>query len=96
MIRVKQEKTGAELSIAIHPALDRAIKAGPALGIYLIGEERSGRPITRGSLTKLMKRAARLAGLPARCVPHGLRKAILRRSGRARRNGQADCGGVRP
>jgi integrase len=78
-VRVTQEKTGAELSIAIHPALDRAIKAGPALGIYLIGEERTGRPITRSSLTKLMKRAARLAGLPARCVPHGLRKATLRR-----------------
>src|SRR5262249_50221898 len=79
MILVKQEKTAAELSIAIHPALDRAMKAGPTLGIYLIGEERSGRPITRSSLTRLMKRAARLAGLPARCVPHGLRKAILRR-----------------
>jgi integrase len=78
-IRVTQEKTGAELSIAIHPALDRAIKAGPALGIYLIGEGRTGRPITRSSLTKLMKRAGRLAGLPTRCVPHGLRKAILRR-----------------
>jgi integrase len=78
-IRVTQEKTGAELSIAIHAALDRAIKAGPTLGIYLIGEERTGRPITRASLTKLMKRAARLAGLPSRCVPHGLRKAILRR-----------------
>ena len=26
-----------------------------------------------------MKRAARLAGLPAQCVPHGLRKATLRR-----------------
>jgi integrase len=78
-INVTQEKTGAELKIAIHPALGRAIKSGPALGIYLIGEDRTGRPITRASLTRLMKRAARLAGLPVRCVPHGLRKAILRR-----------------
>jgi len=78
-INVTQEKTGAELKIAIHPALDRAIKAGPVLGIYLIGEDRTGRPITRASLTRLMKRAAHLAGLPAKCVPHGLRKAILRR-----------------
>jgi len=78
-INVTQEKTGAKLRIEIHPALERAIKAGPALGVYLIGEDRTGRPITRASLTRLMKRAARLAGLPAQCVPHGLRKATLRR-----------------
>jgi integrase len=26
-----------------------------------------------------MKKAVKLAGLPSRCVPHGLRKAIMRR-----------------
>ena len=36
-----------------------------------------GRPL-RG-LSKLMERAARLAGLPAHCKAHGLRKAALRR-----------------
>ena len=78
-IHVIQEKTGAELYVELHPAVVRAIKAGPAKGLYLIGEERSGRPITRASLTNLMKRAARLAGLPPQCIPHGLRKAALRR-----------------
>jgi len=36
-----------------------------------------GKPL-RG-LTELIQRAAKLAGLPRRCVAHGLRKAALRR-----------------
>lgn len=76
-IRVKQEKTGAELKIKIHPDLARAIKAGPAKGLNLIGDEH-GRPIKRAALSHLMRQAIRAAGLPARCVPHGIRKATLR------------------
>jgi hypothetical protein len=57
-IHVIQGKTGAELYVKLHPALVRAIKAGPAKGLYLIGEERSGRPVARDALTVLMKRAA--------------------------------------
>lgn len=78
MIKVIQGKTGAELSIPMHPALLAAIKAMPAKGMTLIGDA-SGRPIQRATLTRLMKKAAELAGLPPRCVPHGLRKAIMRR-----------------
>ena len=37
-IHVIQAKTGAELYIEMHPALERAIKAGPSKGIYLIGD----------------------------------------------------------
>lgn len=78
LIRVMQEKTGAELSIPLHPALLAAIKAAPAKGVTLIGDA-NGRPIKRAALTLLMKKAVELAGLPTRCVPHGLRKAIMRR-----------------
>lgn len=78
MIRVVQEKTGAELSIPLHPALIAAIKAAPVKGVMLIGDA-NGRPIKRATLTLLMKKAAELAGLPTHCVPHGLRKAIMRR-----------------
>ena len=39
-IHVVQDKTGAELYIALHPALERAIKAGPSNGLYLIGDQR--------------------------------------------------------
>jgi integrase len=38
-----------------------------------------GRKITRGALTRLMRRAAEGAGLPPRCAAHGLRKAAMRR-----------------
>ena len=50
MIRVIQEKTGAELSIPLHPALTAAIKASPARGVTLIGDA-NGRPIQRATLT---------------------------------------------
>jgi integrase len=78
MIRLVQQKTGMPLAIPIHPALERAMRAGPAKGVYLIGDH-NGRPIAAASLTRLIRRAVGAAGLPDRCKPHGLRKAILRR-----------------
>jgi enterobacteria phage integrase len=78
MIRVVQEKTGAELSIPIHSELIAAIKAVAAKGVTLIGDS-YGRPIKRATLTLLMRKAVEAAGLPPHCVPHGLRKAIMRR-----------------
>jgi integrase len=78
MIHVVQGKTKTELYIAVHPALHRALKAGPSNGIYLIGD-RAGRPIKRSTLSVLIRKAAKAAGSPAECVAHGLRKAALRR-----------------
>jgi integrase len=82
VIRVVQEKTAEddddEMHIPIHPELARALKAVPAKGLYLIGD-RNGRPITRRHLTGFMVAAAKKAGLPRTCIPHGLRKAALRR-----------------
>jgi integrase len=80
-IRVSQDKvrkgTTNELMIPIHPALARALKAGPVIGMqYLITDAR-GRPL-RG-VTRLIRRAVQAAGLPRHCVSHGLRKASLRR-----------------
>jgi len=86
VISVVQQKTGAALSIPIHEKLHAAIKAAPAKGMHLIGDQ-NGRPMTRPALTKLMKRAAKGAGLGPECVPHGLRKAVLRRL--AERGGSA-------
>jgi integrase len=77
-IHVIQEKTGKELLIEIHPALARAMKAGPTKGFYLIGDQH-GRPIKRPALTRLIVRAAKAAGLSPECLPHGLRKAMQRR-----------------
>jgi len=78
VIRVVQQKTGQELLITVHPALARAIKAAPAKGVYLVGDLH-GRKVTHGALTRLIRRAVAAAGLPPRCVAHGLRKAAMRR-----------------
>lgn len=77
-IHVVQGKTEADLHIQLHPALARAIKAGPSKGFYLVGDA-NGRPIQRASLSALISNAAASAGLPRICVAHGLRKASLRR-----------------
>jgi integrase len=77
-ISVVQQKTGTALSIPIHPELGMAMKAGPSNGLTLIGDKH-GRPITRATLTLLVRKAAEKAGLPTECVPHGLRKAQMRR-----------------
>lgn len=76
-ITIIQQKTGKELVIPQHPALIRAVQAGPSNGIYLIGDE-AGRPISGNALSKRVKRAAHDAGLPPRCTAHGLRKAMQR------------------
>jgi integrase len=91
VISVVQQKSrkgseNAALSIPIHAKLHAAIKAAPAKGMHLIGDEH-GRPMTRPALTKLIKQAAKAAGLGPECVPHGLRKAVLRRL--AERGGSA-------
>jgi len=77
-LTIKQDKTGTELVIPLHPEVLDAIKAGPSLGVYLIGD-RAGRPITAARLSALVLAAAKAAGLPRECVPHGLRKAGIRR-----------------
>jgi integrase len=80
-IRVSQDKarkgTTNELMIKIHPALERALKAGPVVGMQHIITDARGRPL-RG-LTGLIERAVQAAGLPPHCKAHGLRKAGLRR-----------------
>jgi hypothetical protein len=38
-----------------------------------------GQPLTRPALSHLMRAAIKEAGLPAKCVSHGLRKAAMRR-----------------
>jgi len=78
LIHVVQQKTGADLWVPIHPELQRAMKAYPANGLVLIGDAH-GRPIKRPALSALMRAAIKQAGLPKRCVSHGLRKAAMRR-----------------
>jgi integrase len=77
-IAIVQKKTGTALSIPIHQELLAAMKAGPSNGLSLIGDKH-GRQIARCTLTLLIRKAAAEAGLPPECLPHGLRKAQMRR-----------------
>jgi enterobacteria phage integrase len=77
-IHIKQEKTGTEISIPVHPNLLRSLKETPAKGLMLIGSPH-GSPMTGKGLSALVSRASRAAGLSGKCVPHGLRKAAMRR-----------------
>ena len=83
-LHVIQDKTGAELYLPINklPELVLAMKAYPAKGLSLIGAE-NGKPLTRPGLSDFMARAIDEAGLPAKCVSHGLRKAGMRRMAEA-------------
>lgn len=80
-IRVAQDKTRKgttnELLIPIHQALARALQAGPVVGMQHVITDARGRPLR--NLTELIEAAVKRAGLPSRCVAHGLRKAALRR-----------------
>jgi integrase len=78
LIHVMQQKTGTELWLPIHDELDRAMRAYPANGLALIGDA-AGRPVSADTLSKVVRVAVREAGLPPRCVAHGLRKAAMRR-----------------
>lgn len=77
-IRVVQEKTGTELMIPLHPQVLKSLKAWGSRGVLLIGRD-DGRAIRDERLSVIVMKAAAKAGLPGRCKPHGLRKAMMRR-----------------
>jgi enterobacteria phage integrase len=86
-LHVIQQKTGAELYLPVVMELEQALKAYPAKGLTLIGNEH-GNPLTRAALSHLMREAIKDAGLPAKCVSHGLRKAAMRRLAEDGRTGK--------
>ena len=77
ILHLTQQKTGTKLLIPIHPALERSIRAASSNGIFVLSDT-AGRPIQRRTLTGIVRRAAKSAGLPADCVAHGLRKSGMR------------------
>src|ERR1700738_988213 len=77
-LHIIQQKTGAELYLPVLPELEQAMRAYPAKGLSLIGTE-NGQPMSRAALSHMMRAAIRDAGLSAKCVSHGLRKAAMRR-----------------
>lgn len=77
-IRVAQQKTGARLTIPLHPEL-RAVLATSERGHAAILTTAYGAPFSVKGFGNFMSDAIRAAGLPARCKAHGLRKAAARR-----------------
>lgn len=78
IVRVVQSKTGAKLSIPVHPRLREALDAWPKKHVTILHNS-YGKAYTVGSYGHFMAITIRATGLPKRCVLHGLRKASARR-----------------
>jgi enterobacteria phage integrase len=77
-ISVLQAKTGARLTIPIHPHLSAALRAWPRKQLVMLTTA-FNKPFTYAGYGNMMADAIAAAGLPDRCVLHGLRKAAARR-----------------
>lgn len=77
-IWVKQQKTGAELLIPVHPALKQTLDAWPVNHVAILANA-AGRGTSVHGFGGFMADAIEKAGLPDHCVLHGLRKAATRR-----------------
>lgn len=76
-IKVKQQKTGAELLIPLHRDTIEALDAYDMQHIVIITTA-YGKPFTVDGFSQWMRDAITAAGLPLECKPHGLRKAAGR------------------
>lgn len=77
-IRVVQGKTGAKLSVPLHPNLAVALERWPKAHVVILTTS-FGKPFTSKGFSNYMADRIGDAGLPDRCVTHGLRKAAARR-----------------
>ncbi len=77
-IRVVQRKTGAKLWVALHPALANILADTPHAAETILTTA-FGKPFTSNGFGNFMADKIAAAGLPDRCVTHGLRKAASRR-----------------
>jgi integrase len=77
-INVVQAKTGARLTIPLHPNLSAALRAWPRRHVVMLTTA-FNKPFTYAGYGNKMADAIAAAGLPDRCVLHGLRKAAARR-----------------
>jgi integrase len=78
VLTLRQEKTGAMLAIPVHPDL-AAIIAATSTGHLTLLITRTGRSYSANNLSDLFRTWCNAAGLPPRCVFHGLRKAACTR-----------------
>jgi integrase len=77
-IKIIQQKTGAKLTIRLHPELQEILRHWPRSHIPILTTV-FGKSFSVAGFGNMMADAIRAAGLSARCVSHGLRKAAARR-----------------
>src|SRR5262249_11962151 len=78
MLRVRQDKTGAELKIPVTPQLAEALAATPSDNLTFLCTH-LGHPFSAQGFSYWFKRVCLNAGLAAHCTAHGLRKSAARR-----------------
>jgi integrase len=78
VLSVRQEKTGTELSIPLHPRLAEIIAGTQRENLTFLVTKRGG-PFGAVPFSTWFRKACNAAGLPSRCCAHGLRKAAARR-----------------
>jgi integrase len=76
-LQVQQLKTGAELSIPVHPVLASIIAETPTHHLTFLTTQLA-RPFTAAGFSNWFREQCNMAGLP-HCSAHGLRKAAARR-----------------
>jgi integrase len=77
-LTVRQAKTGAMLTIPVHPELARIIAATPVGHLTLLVTE-TGKSYGANDFSEMFRSWCDAAGLPQHCVFHGLRKAACTR-----------------
>lgn len=82
LIRVVQQKGGAELWIPLHPRLKGDVEAFPKTNLSLLVTQ-YGQPFTAAGFGNWFSEKATAAGLPESSASHGLRKAAARRMAEA-------------
>jgi integrase len=73
-----QQKTGQAVAAPLHPELIKTLDAAERAHLVMI-TTKWGAPFSQAGFGNWMAESIEQAGLPPRCVPHGLRKAAARR-----------------
>jgi integrase len=79
VLTLRQGKTGAALSIPIHPELQAILDATSAIGQLTLLVTRKGRPYGPNDFSEQFRKWCDDADLPPECSFHGLRKAACTR-----------------
>lgn len=78
LLTVKQQKTGVTLTIPLHPELRAIIDATPGEHLTLL-TTKTGKAYAGNDFSEQFRVWCNEAGLPKKCIFHGLRKAALTR-----------------